>query len=169
MGTEHNNVRLVKVNTHNFDSMIHLSLTDEQKKYLVENIYSLAEAYATLAEGRYVQCFGVYAGEIPVGFLMISYDFQSCCRAEVPDFIINNYDIWRLMIDKNYQGKGYGKEAVRLALEYIRTFPCGKAECCWLSYDPENNTAKHLYSLFGFKEKPEWYLEGCEMPAVLML
>ena len=163
------NVRLVKIDTDNFDAMTHLSVDDTQKGFLVENIYSLAEAYATLAEGRFVQCFGIYDKEIPVGFLMIGYDYTSCCRGEVPDFIRNSYNIWRLMIDKNFQNRGYGREAVRLALEYIRTFPCGKAEYCWLSYEPENETAKQLYRSFGFEERPEWYLEGCEMPAVLKL
>ncbi len=169
METEYHNIRLVKVDTENFDSLTHLSVTEEQKKYLVENTYSLAEAYATVAEGRFVQCFGVYDEDVPVGFLMISYDFQSCCKAEVPDFIVNNYDIWRLMIDRHYQRRGYGREAVRLALKYIRTFPCGKADYCWLSYDPENEAAKQLYRSCGFEERPEWYIEGGEMPAVLKL
>ena len=44
------NVRLVKIDTDNFDAMTHLSVDDTQKGFLVENIYSLAEAYATLAE-----------------------------------------------------------------------------------------------------------------------
>ena len=30
------------------------------------------------------------------------------------------------MIDEKYQGHGYGKEAICLALEFIRSFPCGK-------------------------------------------
>ena len=56
------------------------------------------------------------------------------------------------MIDKNYQNKGYGRQAVELALEFIRTYPCGKADFCWLSYEPENTVAKSLYTSFGFAE-----------------
>ena len=77
--------------------------------------------------------------------------------------------IWRFMIDKNHQKKGFGKEALRLVLEYISTFPCGKAKYCWLSYEPENKAAKALYSSFGFEERPEYYIEGAEMPAILRL
>ena len=73
------------------------------------------------------------------------------------------------MIDKRHQGKGYGREALRLALEFIRTFPAGKAEYCWLSYEPDNEVAKNLYLSFGFEERPEQYKEGEEMPAVLKL
>ena len=67
-----------------------------------------------------------------------------------------------------HQKKGYGREAMRLALEFIRTFPCGKADYCWLSYEPENEVAKKLYRSFGFEEvrKPEGW---DEVPAVLKL
>ena len=71
------------------------------------------------------------------------------------------------MIDKKYQGKGYGKEAVRLALEFINTFPCGSAEYCWLSYEPENKAARNIYSSFGFSETGE--MDGEELIAVLKL
>ena len=71
------------------------------------------------------------------------------------------------MIDKAYQGRGYGREAVRLALEFIRTFPCGKADRCWLSYEPENDAARRLYASFGFRETGE--TDGEEVIAVLEL
>ena len=34
----------------------------------------------------------------------------------------------------------------------MESLPCGKAEYCWLSYEPENNVAKELYKSFGFEE-----------------
>ena len=36
--------------------------------------------------------------------------------------------------------------------EMGQTFPCGKAEYCWLSYEPENTVAKELYLSYGFIE-----------------
>lgn len=39
-----------------------------------------------------------------------------------------------------------------LALDYIKTKPCGEAEYCYLSYEPENIKAKALYHSFGFVE-----------------
>ena len=71
------------------------------------------------------------------------------------------------MIDENFQNKGFGKEAVQLALDFIKTFPCGEAEYCWLSYEPENETARHLYRSFGFEETGE--MDGEELIAVLKL
>ena len=56
------------------------------------------------------------------------------------------------MIDEEEQGKGYGKKAVDLALQFIRTFPHGKAEYCWLCYDKNNRIARELYTSMGFRE-----------------
>ena len=167
-GTGNESIKLVTVTTGNYDALIDLEVNEPQKEFVASNIYSLAEAYANNAEGRFAQPFGIYAGDVPVGFLMIGYDFREW-DDEIPYFSKDGYLIWRLMIDKAYQGKGYGREAIRLALDYIRTFPAGKAEYCWLSYEPENEVAKQLYGSFGFVEAPEFYKEGDEMPAVLKL
>lgn len=161
-------VRLVNVNTKNYDSLIGLSVRRAQQNFVADNIYSLAEAYATQADNKPVRPFGIYKGEKPVGFLMIGYDYEDWDE-EIPYFSKNSYLIWRFMIDRKYQGRGYGREAMKLALDYVRTFPFGKAEYCWLSYEPENETARNLYLSFGFEEMPEYYKEGEEMPAVLKL
>ena len=55
-------VRLVKVDTDNLDDLIELKVFDEQKEYVASNMYSLAEAYATVAEGVFAQPFGIYVG-----------------------------------------------------------------------------------------------------------
>ena len=162
-------LRLVKVDTKNFDSLIDLTVNKEQESFVADNCYSIAEAYAANAEGRVALPFGIYDGEVPVGFLMIGYDCRTCWTNEVPEFAKNGYEIWRFMIDKKFQGKGYGREAMQLALDHIRTFPCGESEWCWLSYAPQNEAARNLYLSFGFEEKPEYYEEGDEMPAALKL
>ena len=161
-------VRLVKVDTKNFNDLIDLTVRQAQKNFVADNIYSLAEAYATQADSKPVQPFGIYKGEKPVGFLMIGYDFDNW-DDEIPYFSKNGYIIWRFMIDKRYQGKGHGRQAFQLALDFVRTFPCGPSDICWLSYEPENLAAKNLYASFGFVEAPEGYVEGEEMPAILKL
>lgn len=37
-------------------------------------------------------------------------------------------------------------------LEYIRTFPVGHAQYCWISYEADNTIAKKLYENFGFRD-----------------
>lgn len=170
MDHKHGNIRLVKVNIKNFDALVDLEVNQSQEEYVADNVYSLAEAYANIAEGRHAQPFGIYDGNVPVGFLMIGYNI-----AEEEDDVVkyplikDNYLIWRLMIDKHHQGKGYGKEAMKLALEFIRTFPCGEAEYCWLSYEPDNEAARQLYRSFGFVEATEMPAGWDEIPAVLKL
>ena len=71
------------------------------------------------------------------------------------------------MIDKEYQGRGFGKAALAASLDFIRTWPCGTAEYCWLSYEPENERARKLYSAMGFIENGE--KDGDEIIAVLKI
>lgn len=171
-----NRIRFEKVNYDNFDDLIGLQVKEDQKKYVASNVSSLARAYAALASGGTALPFGIYYGDKPVGFLMIGYFAEmddvrviwNGDEEEITDFMPGSYLIWLLMIDKDHQGKGYGKEALRLALEFIKTKPCGNAAYCWLSYEQENNVARELYRSFGFEEKeiPKGWNEA---PAVLKL
>ena len=54
------------------------------------------------------------------------------------------------MIDKSYQGKGYGKLAFEKMLMDIETMPYGEAEYVSLFYRTSNVKAKTLYASFGF-------------------
>lgn len=113
---------------------------------------------------------GICRADVPVGFLMIGYDYRDEDeRLETPDFVKGSCLLWRLMIDREHQHKGYGREAVRLALDFMRTFPCGAAEYCWLSYEPDNKAARKLYRSFGFKEMPKKPEGWAEIPAVARL
>ena len=165
-------LHLEKITWDNFEAVLNLHVKKEQRDFVASNKNSLVHAcVAITSEGKQVFPFGVYLGKKPVGFVMIGYDIGED-DGEEPSaewFMRNSYFIWRFMIDKRHQGKGYGREALRLALEFIRTFPAGKAEYCWLSYEPDNEVAKNLYLSFGFEERPEQYKEGEEMPAVLKL
>ena len=109
--------------------------------------------------------FGIYNDKKPVGFLLLAYDYSEVCDdPEAPEIAKGNYFLWRIMIDKRYQGRGYGKEAVKLALDFIKTFPHGKAKYCWICYDKENEVARKLYLSVGFKEIGE---QGSDINAVI--
>ena len=56
----------------------------------------------------------IYAGEEPVGFVMISWN----CVPRPPE-IIGPWFLWKLLIDHRHQGQGYGAEAVRVVAELI--------------------------------------------------
>ena len=160
-------IRLEKVDHRNVWDIIKLEPFESQYNFIADNDESLMEAYIAVTSGEaYAYPFGIYDDETPVGFLMIGFN-EAAIEKNAPEILRNNYCIWRLMIDKKYQKKGYGREAVRLALEFIRTFPQGKAEYCALSYEPENTVAKKLYASFGFVENGE--MDEDEVVAVLRL
>ena len=149
------------------DDVLDLKVSKEQKEFVANNTDSLVDAYfAITEEGKSVYPLGIYYGKKAVGFLMIGYN---CVWRDNLDFARDSYYIWRFMIDKRYQGNGYGREALKLAVDFVRTAPCGKAEYCWLSYEPENEVARKLYLSSGFEERPELCREDEEIPAVLKL
>lgn len=110
--------------------------------------------------------YSIYNDDTPIGFLMIGFDVNSDDEG-APRIAKGNYNIWRLMIDKKFQGKGFGKKAMDLAIELVNAFPCGTAKYCWLSYENENDVARQLYKSVGFVETDE--KDGDEIVAVLKL
>ena len=159
-------IRLEKINGKNLWDALKLKVSDGQKNFVASNEISIIEAYIAITGNGYAFPFVIYDDGVPVGFLMIGFNAHDYWE-NAPKVAKGNYNLWRLMIDKNYQGKGYGRKAVALALDFIKTFPCGKAKYCWLSYEPENSAARKLYSSFGFVETGE--KDGEELIAILEL
>lgn len=156
---------LKEVNDKNVWELLKLEVDDSQRDFVATNTESIVEAYTTVSAGGIALPFGIYEDETPVGFLMIGYG--NIPYEGQPSVHMGNYSIWRLMIDKRFQGRGLGRRALALALDYIRTLPCGTAELCFLSYEPENSVAASLYHSFGFAETGEY--DGDELIAVLKL
>ena len=159
-------LRLEKVNGKNVWELLKLTVSESQKNYVAANEISIIEAYTAISGNGYAFPFGIYDGDTPVGFLMIGFDVDDDW-IDAPDIARGNYNLWRLMIDKDYQNRGFGRKSVQLALEFIKSFPCGEAEYCWLSYEPENEVARQLYHSFGFEETGN--MDGEEVIAVLRL
>lgn len=159
-------LKLEKINGKNVWEILKLHVSEEQKSFVAGNDISIIEAYTTITGNGYAFPFGIYEEDTPIGFLMIGIDTDDYWE-DAPAIAKGNYNLWRLMIDKRYQHRGYGREAIKLALDFIRTKPCGDAEYCWLSYEPENEIAKELYHSFGFEETGD--MDGEEIIAALRL
>lgn len=159
-------IHLERVNGDTIWDILKLTVADHHKNFVAGNDVSIIEAYIAITSNGYAFPFGIFEDDTPVGFVMIGYDKDEYWK-DAPAIADGNYNLWRLMIDKAHQNKGYGRQAVELALRFIRTFPCGKADFCWLSYEPENTVAKSLYASFGFVETGD--KDGEEQIAVLKL
>ncbi len=163
-------IHLEPIDAKNLWDVVDLKVKKKQKTFVAPNGGSLLEAYLAVGSACRAFPFAVCNDKKPVGFLMIGFNeaaMYDLYDEEAPECLRNNYSLWRLMIDRRYQGRGYGREAVRLALDFVRTWPCGKADYCELSYEPENKRAKKLYHSFGFVENGE--MDGDEVIALLKL
>lgn len=134
-------INLKVINEDNFLDAFQLKLADGQEKYVSNPIRSLAQAYVYRKQ---CQPFGIYDGDEMVGYVMVIYDY------DIPE-----YDIWHMMIDASKQGRGYGSEALRLVLEYIKTKPFGDSNRVTLTCNKDNQVALELYHKAGFVETGE--------------
>ena len=159
------NVLFKEITNDNVIDICQLSVFENQSHFVAPNSISLAEAYASRNENIFAAPFGIYDNDTLIGFIMIGYDALD--DPEEPEIAKGNYLLWRLMLDKRFQGKGYAKPVLNKTLQYIKTFPAGKAEYVWLSYEKENTHAKEIYSRFGFEENGEFC--GNETVAVYKL
>ncbi len=136
-----------KITFDNWDECRSLSAGKKNEKFVSPNVNNIAVAYVALASNACTPMpFGIYKDEVMVGLIMLAY-----IREDQDEELSENiYEVWRFMIDEKYQGKGYGKEALLKAIEYIKTKPEGPAESCLLSYAQGNIAAESLYKKVGF-------------------
>ena len=124
-------VSLREVTSANLAAILNLSVSENQQEFVASNAKSIAEAhYADDAWFR-----AIYADETPVGFVMLS---------DAPDE--EEYFLWRMMVDAAHQGKGYGRRAVELLVEHVRTRP-GATELFTSHVRKEGNAGKFYRKL----------------------
>ena len=118
-----------------------LAVAPEQEAHVSGVVESLAEGDATPDACPW--CRAVYAGETPVGFVMLSDGIP----AERTQYL-GPYFLWRLLIDARYQGRGFGTAALDLVVAYVRTRP--GAEQLLTSYVPGPAEPVAFYLEYGF-------------------
>lgn len=148
-------ISLKKIDYKNIKAVCNLIVYENQKSYIESNTDSLLEAFLALSSHFFAMPFAIYGDEQLIGFTMIEYGVMDDPLS--PPIADNNYCIASFMIGRDFQGHGYGKQALLKTIEYIKTYPCGDAKYCWLSYCPQNEVAKKLYFSVGFVETDEHY------------
>ena len=146
-------ISLQPVDESNFMDAFQLKLAPEQEAFVSNPVRSLAQAYVYRSQ---CQPFGIFALDRMVGYVMVIYDY------DIPE-----YDIWHMMIDRDFQGRGYGKAAMGKCLEYIRTKPFGSSNRVALTCNRDNSAARRLYEAFGFR--PTGAEDEDEIELALML
>ncbi len=127
-----------EINKSNYWDCMELSIDESQEGFVADNKQSLVEA--AYEDGLYT--LGIYLEETMIGFVLYDYDET-----------IPGWSMSRFMIGKQFQGKGYGKQAAIAFLEYFKTKHI--ADKIYISVSLENTVAHKMYSSIGFTEVKE--------------
>jgi len=141
-------VTLKQIDSSNFETCIGLKVSEAQSQYIASNAYSLVQAYAETNDAfSTAMPFAVYHENKMVGFVMAHYQPVDPNDEDDTETV---YYISRVMIDHTYQGKGFGKAAFLVLLDYIKTLPLGKADAIVLSSNEANSVAFNMFLNAGF-------------------
>ena len=127
-----------KIDRSNYWECMELTIDDSQKDFVADNKQSLVEA--AYEENLYT--LGIYCQDTMVGFILYDYDDQ-----------IPGWSMSRFMIGRQFQGKGYGKQAAAAFLAYFKARH--HADKLFISVSLENKVARSMYSSIGFTEIKE--------------
>ncbi|SMG20039.1 GNAT family N-acetyltransferase [Paenibacillus aquistagni] len=129
-------ITLKDVDKSNWEACAQLKVRPEQEDYIASNLYSIAEAQ--FLEGFVTKA--IYHNDELIGFAMYGLDADD-----------HNYWIYRFMLDKRYQGQGFGQKGMQLVIEDIYRRD-DRTNALLLGYNPSNDPARKLYEKIGFKE-----------------
>lgn len=115
-------------------------LTDEQKDLVNPFWFSIGRAYL-FKEDNY-PCIIYNACDEPIGFINLDKWLGS-----------GDAYSWSYFIDKNHQGKGYGKHAAQLAVHILKS--ANPEKQIKLATEVCNTKAQALYISLGFEKLPE--------------
>lgn len=127
-----------EIDKSNYWDCMALTIDDSQDSFVADNKQSLVEA--AYEDGLYT--LGIYCEETMVGFVLYDYDES-----------FPGWSMSRFMIGKQFQGKGYGKQAVIAFIDYFKKKH--SADKLYISVSLKNIVARKMYTSIGFKEIQE--------------
>jgi diamine N-acetyltransferase len=136
-------LELRPIDEHNRERCLALELQPGQERFVTAIARSLAQA----AENPAFQPRGLYAGDTMVGFAMYGVEPNG------------EFWLYRLMIDRTQQRRGYGRRAVELVARLVPRDPhapaATPARALYLCVAPANTGARALYESMGFEPTGE--------------
>ena len=132
-------VELREVTEKTLRDVLALEVAESQRRFVADNARSIAQAH--FSEHAWFRA--IYADGNPVGFLMLH---DEPARSQ--------YVLWRLMVDRRHQGKGYGRRALEILIEHVRGRP-GATELL-TSVVPHDDGPQPFYEKLGFEATGEF-------------
>jgi diamine N-acetyltransferase len=133
-------VTLREINRDNWRECVRIKVEPEQTQFVASNVFSLAQS-------KYEpECvpLAVYDDEQMVGFVMYRPEDHGLAKVWFID---------RLLIGAEHQKKGYGRAAMQVLIERLRSQNGYNA--ILISFVPGNDVAQKLYSSLGFEDTGE--------------
>lgn len=126
-------VTLRPITKENWEVAAKLEVREDQEGFVASNLHAIAEAQFY----PWTRPMAIYHGGRMVGFLVYGRDPAD-----------GTYWLYRFMIDRRHQGRGYGKQALAGLIAMLRREP----GCVGISvgYQPDNVAAERLYLSAGF-------------------
>ncbi|HEL2737262.1 TPA: GNAT family N-acetyltransferase [Streptococcus suis] len=144
-------IRLELVNNENFDEVLQVQLAPQDQRRVASVEYSLAQAWL-YKDNRELYPYAVLSGQKVVGFVLLSIQEDK------------SYYVWRLLIDKEYQNRGYGKEVIRHILSLAKEdSSCQKVS---VNYVIGNHKMRYILEKLGFQSAG---MTGHEIKMVITL
>lgn len=142
-------VTLRPVDDANREALRGLAVRTDQTHFVA----TVEKSYADAAEQPHSHptMWGIYAGDDPVGFVMIEDGAEP--TADEPDPW--RYTLWRLLVDARQQRRGYGRAALDLVTDYLATRP--DATELITSAVPGDGSPLPFYEHYGFVQTGEIY------------
>lgn len=117
--------------------ILKLDVEESQKPYVASIVIMLGRTY--VFRDLRPRLFWIFDDEAAVGMALYYDD---------PDN--EAYEFSQIFIDKRYQGRGYGRAAVKLVLDEMKQD--GKYNKVTMCYVEGNDTSRKLFEPFGFVE-----------------
>ena len=144
-------VELKDITMENLDAVLALEVYAGQEPFVSNTAHSLGQAWIFR---KTAFPFAVCDGQTVVGFLMLGYYEEK-----------DQYTVWKLLIDKHQQRKGYGRAALQLGIQFLRERFAVRE--IYLGVIRRNWAAIQLYSSFGFVETGDTAQTALEMKLTL--
>ena len=138
-------VHLREITDQNREAVCALRVRPDQERFVASVASSLEDAAAAPEANPWYR--GVYSGDEPVGFVMLSWNVPPGRPG-----VIGRYFLWRLLIDERHQGRGVGRAVLTQIIDLVRAE--GATELL-TSYEPGEGDPWPFYRGLGFQPTGE--------------
>jgi N-acetyltransferase len=139
-------IRFVEIDANNLVTLHRMNAGAVGSRMVAPNGMSVAQSFFN----KNAWARAIYVDDSPVGLVMLFDPRRDPEAAAKENAALDSLYIWRLMIDFQHQGKGYGEQTLRQVIERARSM--SGIESVTLSYVMAEGSAKPFYEKLGFRD-----------------